>query len=179
MKYKTIFKVGIPALLFSTLFLFSCADDSKGPVKDSPSIEKQPDIKPVPDLNNLPVDTAKEQPADTVNEATTTLRETHDAIEDVTASYEPENEFNLDDLTVSNVIEQTPAPDPTEVIVVDTKLVSAIQQTLIDRGFNSGTADGISGPKTLAALTAFQKENGLMIGEFTRETLEALNIEFD
>jgi hypothetical protein len=41
------------------------------------------------------------------------------------------------------------------------ELTKEIQNKLKDRGFYTGTVDGISGPKTLSALAAYQKKNGL------------------
>lgn len=179
MKSTTRFKIGIPALLFSTFLLFGCTDDAKEPAKDNLSTEQKPDIKQIPSSNHSSEDITAEQPADAVKQTTAVLGETYKALEDVAASYEPENEVNADDLAGADVIEKIPTPDPTEVIAVDTELIRSIQQALIERGFNAGSADGISGPKTIAALMAFQKESNLASGKFTRETLEALSIEFD
>lgn len=179
MKSTTCFKVGIPTILFSTFLLFGCTDDAKELAKDKLSTEQKPAIKQIPAPSDPPKDDLVEQPTDMVDQTTTVLGETQKALEDVAASYEPENEVNADELAVADVIEKIPTPDPTEVIAVDTELIRTIQQALINRGFNAGTADGISGPKTMTALTAFQKENNLVPGKFTRETLEALSIEFD
>ncbi|MFT9494832.1 cell wall hydrolase [Anaerosolibacter sp.] len=41
--------------------------------------------------------------------------------------------------------------------------VVKLQQTLNSRGYSAGTADGIFGQKTKAAVTSFQKSNGLMV----------------
>ena len=58
------------------------------------------------------------------------------------------------------------APDP--------KLKEA-QYALMDRGYDPGTADGLSGRQTKSAIRAFQKDNRLkQTGELNRETLLAL-----
>lgn len=40
--------------------------------------------------------------------------------------------------------------------------VRAVQQALSDQGFDPGGVDGVAGPKTRAAIVAFQKANGLV-----------------
>lgn len=43
-------------------------------------------------------------------------------------------------------------------------LVRNIQQGLTDLGYNTGPIDGISGPRTKAAIEAFQRDNGFIVG---------------
>ena len=54
--------------------------------------------------------------------------------------------------------------------------VREVQETLISRGYLDGSADGIFGPKTEAAVLAFQKDNGLdatgIVGEATYSALK-------
>ena len=54
--------------------------------------------------------------------------------------------------------------------------VREVQETLISRGYLDGSADGIFGPKTEAAVLAFQKDNGLdatgIVGEATYAALK-------
>ena len=54
--------------------------------------------------------------------------------------------------------------------------VRKVQETLISRGYLDGSADGIFGPKTEAAVLAFQKDNGLdatgIVGEATYSALK-------
>ena len=60
---------------------------------------------------------------------------------------------------------------------VDMNALSAkdVQQRLIDLGYLQGTADGVIGPRSIAALKQFQRLNGLTAnGKAGRETLEAL-----
>ena len=68
-------------------------------------------------------------------------------------------------------VEESPimsAPDP--------KLKVA-QYALMDRGYDPGTADGVSGRQTRAAIRAFQKDNRLkQTGELNRDTLLALGL---
>jgi peptidoglycan hydrolase-like protein with peptidoglycan-binding domain len=54
--------------------------------------------------------------------------------------------------------------------------VLRIQTALSQRGFNPGGIDGKLGPATVAALTAFQRQNGLAIGKLNRATLSALRL---
>jgi len=50
-----------------------------------------------------------------------------------------------------------------------------LQQALADKGFNPGPVDGVTGPRTRAAIKAFQKANGLtvdgIVGPNTRAAL--------
>ncbi len=60
---------------------------------------------------------------------------------------------------------------------VDMNALSAkdVQQRLIDLGYLQGTADGVIGPRSIAALKQFQRLNGLQAnGKASPETLEAL-----
>ncbi len=51
-----------------------------------------------------------------------------------------------------------------------------IQTALSERGFKLGKIDGKLGPATVAALTAFQRQNGLTTGKLNRATLHALDL---
>jgi peptidoglycan hydrolase-like protein with peptidoglycan-binding domain len=54
--------------------------------------------------------------------------------------------------------------------------VRDLQSALTARGFNPGSADGIFGPKTDAAVRAFQQANGLAVdGIVGPQTLAALS----
>ncbi len=54
--------------------------------------------------------------------------------------------------------------------------VSAIQQALRSRGYNPGPIDNVMGAQTKTALTKFQKDNGLPIGQVNMETMRALGL---
>lgn len=55
-------------------------------------------------------------------------------------------------------------------------LVMSIQQALKDNGFNPGNVDGVMGSRSAAALHAFQKSNGLAIGDLNRATMQKLGL---
>ena len=56
------------------------------------------------------------------------------------------------------------------------KAVADVQQALVERGFDVGEADGIFGPRTEAAVQAFQDSKGLtadgVVGPRTWSALE-------
>jgi hypothetical protein len=56
--------------------------------------------------------------------------------------------------------------------------IAEIQRALAAEGFDSGRADGVFGQSTLAAMERFQLSRGLIVGQLTRETVEALGVEF-
>lgn len=68
--------------------------------------------------------------------------------------------------------------DATEVVTATPEIIRNLQQALLDAGYNPGPVDGISGPRTLAALEDFQKQNNLATGQITKETLRALGVEY-
>jgi len=53
-----------------------------------------------------------------------------------------------------------------------------IQDALRSRGYNPGPSDNVFGAQTKAALTKFQKENGLPVGQLDFGTLKALGIKY-
>ncbi len=55
-------------------------------------------------------------------------------------------------------------------------IISRIQQALNDKGYNTGTPDGLLGKGTKDAIDKFQRDNGLATGGLTYETLEALGV---
>lgn len=57
-------------------------------------------------------------------------------------------------------------------------IVQDIQRALLAKGHNPGKIDGAIGPETGAAITAFQKANGLATGGLTLETLNKLGVSF-
>jgi len=68
--------------------------------------------------------------------------------------------------------------DGHEIVKATPDLIRKVQQALNDAGFDAGTADGKLGPRTLTALQAYQQQNGLEAGKFTKETLRALDVSF-
>ena len=57
-------------------------------------------------------------------------------------------------------------------------VVSRVQQSLADKGYNPGPVDGIMGGQTKTALEKYQKENNLPIGNLNTETLSALGVSY-
>jgi murein L,D-transpeptidase YcbB/YkuD len=55
-------------------------------------------------------------------------------------------------------------------------LVARIQGALKAKGYNPGPVDGRMGPRTIAALSAFQKARRLPTGQLNRATLRALGL---
>ncbi|SFP49551.1 Putative peptidoglycan binding domain-containing protein [Nitrosomonas cryotolerans] len=68
--------------------------------------------------------------------------------------------------------------DGAEVVAATPEIIRNVQQALADTGFNPGPADGLNGPRTLAAIVSFQKQNNLVVGQLTKETLRALGVNF-
>ncbi len=68
--------------------------------------------------------------------------------------------------------------DASEVVGATTEIIRGVQQGLVNAGFNPGPVDGFSGPRTTAALESFQQQNGLAVGQLTKETLRALGVGF-
>jgi hypothetical protein len=56
--------------------------------------------------------------------------------------------------------------------------IRQIQKSLKDRGYNPGPIDNVLGLKTKTALTKFQRDKGLPVGQLDLETLQALGIQF-
>ena len=68
--------------------------------------------------------------------------------------------------------------DGEEVVAATPDLIRRVQQALVNAGYSPGPVDGISGPRTLAAIKDFQQENNLAAGELTKETLRTLGVDF-
>ncbi len=90
-------------------------------------------------------------------------------------------ESNID--TINTDVEANEAPEPViddgdDIVKPDAAMIRDIQQALVDAGFNPGPVDGKSGGKTVAAIEAFQKENGITSGKIDKRTLRALGVEF-
>ena len=61
---------------------------------------------------------------------------------------------------------------------VTSEKIRSIQRALRDRGYDPGPIDNILGVQTKAALTKFQKDNGLPIGQLDKETLKQLGVKY-
>ena len=57
------------------------------------------------------------------------------------------------------------------------EITSRIQQALKDKGYNPGRIDGIFGHSTLIAMERFQRDNNLIVGQLTMQTVEALGVD--
>ncbi len=89
---------------------------------------------------------------------------------------EPQGEdatATADAVTTAAVNETTAA-----VLPADTALVRSVQEALARRGFYDGTVDGVTGPRTEAAISAFQKSVAMPAdGRPSPELLAALTVE--
>jgi peptidoglycan hydrolase-like protein with peptidoglycan-binding domain len=62
-------------------------------------------------------------------------------------------------------------------VKVDANVVKSAQKALNDRGYDSGTPDGVIGPRTKAAVNKFQADEGIaQSGTFDATTLSKLNV---
>lgn len=69
---------------------------------------------------------------------------------------------------------QMPDPYPLEHRY---NLVKAVQEALLEKGYDPGPIDGIFGPRTRNALYVYQKQNGLSgDGHLTEQTVQHLGI---
>lgn len=69
--------------------------------------------------------------------------------------------------------------DATDVVPATSDIIRGVQQGLTDAGLNPGPVDGMSGPRTVAAINDFQNQNNLAGGgQLTKETLRALGVSF-
>ncbi len=74
------------------------------------------------------------------------------------------------------VIRQASKKSKPKVRLTKANAVFRIQTALAEKGFSPGKIDGKLGPATVAALTAFQRKNGLPTGRLNRTTLQALDL---
>ena len=161
------------ALFLCTLLLWGCGSESNKPVsvteeKPLETIATQAVTATVDDETGMAE--AEEMTSPTGDDVSLDEPENTDTYADTDSteqSYEPEPE----------VIEEV-QENPLEVITANSDIIRAVQKALVEQGFNAGKADGVSGTKTLTALVDFQKTNGLTEGELTRETLQALDVNF-
>ena len=57
-------------------------------------------------------------------------------------------------------------------------IISDLQSSLKQAGYNPGPIDGSLGQQTMAAIQSFQKDNKLPVGELTLDTLKSLKVDF-
>ena len=55
-------------------------------------------------------------------------------------------------------------------------VIQRLQQALRGKGYNPGNIDGVLGPDTMQAITAYQRANNLESGQLTMKTLDALKV---
>lgn len=105
----------------------------------------------------------------------TELGEMAESITDESKSYIAAIEETIEESTEAV---QEAIHDGHEIVKATPDLIRKVQQALNDAGFNAGTADGKLGPRTITALKAYQQQNGLETGKFTKETLRSLDVSF-
>src|SRR5262245_39619811 len=72
--------------------------------------------------------------------------------------------------------EASPSASPATSVLSPTSDITAAQQRLKDRGYYAGPVDGVIGPRTAAALRAYQRDHGLKAtGQVDSPTASALN----
>ncbi|RYC26827.1 peptidoglycan-binding domain-containing protein [Ciceribacter ferrooxidans] len=80
--------------------------------------------------------------------------------------------------TSAPAVNETTAAVPPVDAAADTGLVRSVQEALARRGFYDGTVDGVTGPRTEAAIAAFQKSVAMPAdGRPSPELLAALTVE--
>lgn len=57
-------------------------------------------------------------------------------------------------------------------------IVRKLQQALLTAEYNPGIIDGIIGSSTVRAITSYQKENNLAVGQITIDTLKSLGVDY-
>jgi hypothetical protein len=86
------------------------------------------------------------------------------------------NAFSLPEGTKLQSEDADPAEASDLEVITDPEVVTALQQALVSAGYDPGDPDGTFGPRTEAAVVAFQQDNGLSPdGIVGPETASALN----
>jgi hypothetical protein len=79
-------------------------------------------------------------------------------------------------LTSRAASEASPSASPSASTPSPTGDIAAAQQRLKDRGYYAGPVDGVMGPRTAAALRAYQRDHGLSAtGQLDSQTASALS----
>lgn len=84
-------------------------------------------------------------------------------------------------VTKRNLVKQGGFTEWKEVLCeskVNSATVRQIQAALRDRGYDPGPIDNVMGARTRAALTKYQKDNGLPIGSLDLKTLQSLGVNY-
>lgn len=160
----------IIALLLSIAFLSGCGDEQKETAKQTdqtlsestpatPASEALDATKEMTEQSGKAVKQSAEQAVDKTAETAQDLKSTTETAATNAAASDKE--------AVS---------DAAEVVKTTPEQVRKIQKALLNAGFNPGPADGVIGPKTMAALENFQKQKNLAVGHIMKETLQALGI---
>lgn len=158
----------------------SMVDESNAAIEEeSFSIEGLEEYEPIESISDM-----LEEARETADEATVdSMLGIIDSGADATENLSEETQE-----TIFEVIETTEEPqalvsdlidNATDVVPATSDIIRGVQQGLTDAGFNPGPADGMSGPRTVAAINDFQNQNNLAGGgQLTKETLRALGVSF-
>jgi peptidoglycan hydrolase-like protein with peptidoglycan-binding domain len=143
------------ALLTSIAFLTGCGEEQKETAKQADQTISE----------SNPATSASKAVNTATEVAGQTVEKTAETAQDLTSTTE------IATTTVEEVVSEVLVP-----VKTTPELVRKIQRALLHAGFNPGPADGVIGPKTMAALESFQKQKNLAVGQITEETLQALDL---
>jgi murein L,D-transpeptidase YcbB/YkuD len=165
--------VTVIALLSTIAFLSGCGDEQKEAAKqtDQPISEsaKSTPATPISKAVDSATEMAGKSGEAVKNVAEQAVEKTAEATQKVKSATETAA------TKAASTVKET-VSDDTVVVKTTPELVRKIQRALLHAGFNPGYADGVIGPKTMAALENFQKQKNLATGQITKETLQALDI---
>ena len=158
------------ALLSSIAFLSGCGEEQKEAAKQpNQTISENTPAKPVAEAVDTATEMAGQSSEAVKNGAGQAVDKTAETAQDLMNTAETETTETV--ITVKEAVS-----DAAEVVKTTPELVRKIQKALLHAGFNPGPADGVIGPKTMAALESFQKQKSLATGQITKETLQALGV---
>ncbi len=106
-----------------------------------------------------------------------TLIETYTIVVDTTQT----DNYEIVNIKIKELVEKRGFTEWRDVLCpgdVTVDLVHQVQDRLKAYGYDSGPLDDIMGKRMKTALTQFQKDNGLPIGNFDFQTLDVLNINY-
>jgi murein L,D-transpeptidase YcbB/YkuD len=160
----------IIALLSSIAFLSGCGDEQKEAAKQTnQTISESTPATPVSEATHSATEAAEQGGKALQNGAEQAVDKSAETAQDLKSATETATKEAV--ITVKEAVSNAPI-----VVKTTPELVRKIQKALLHAGFNPGPADGIIGPKTMAALGNFQKKKNLATGKITKETLQALDI---